>query len=161
MATARLAESRRWPLRLGGLTVLVYHGLTACLEAEFPWREGKYWVSLLHFREQLRCIESEGYRATLLRELWNSADLVNPEDSTVCLTFDDGRLSDYCIAFPLLLQAGVRAEFFVNTASVGKQGFLAWRQIDEMQRAGMSFQSHGHDPVNLSALSLAALEVQV
>lgn len=161
METTRLAESRRWPPRLGGITVFVYHGLATRLEAELPWREGKYWVSPLHFRKQLRCIDREGYRATLLRDSWNPTTLINRGNSTVALTFDDGRLSDYCIAYPLLLQAGVRAEFFVNTASIGKQGFLGWRQIGEMHRGGMSFQSHSHDHVDLSRLPLGELEWQL
>ena len=59
---------------------------------------------------------------------------------TLLKTFDDGRATDYEVAFPLLLAAGVRAEFFVNTATIERAGHLTWSQIMEMHRAGMSFQ---------------------
>src|SRR5262249_42598257 len=76
---------------------------------------------------------------------------------SVVLTFDDGRAADYEIAFPILLAAGMRAEFFINTAHVGQPGYLTWARITEMHRAGMSFQSHRPDPVALPALSARLL----
>jgi peptidoglycan/xylan/chitin deacetylase (PgdA/CDA1 family) len=77
------------------------------------------------------------------------------------LTFDDGNCSDYEIAFSLLLEAGYPAVFFINTATVGTKGFLNWQQVAEMQRAGMSFQSHGHDHLYLSRLPLREIERQL
>jgi len=70
----------------------------------------------------------------------------------VVLTFDDGRATDYEVAFPLLLAAGARAEFFINTATIERAGYLTWSQIVEMHRGGMSFQSHAHDHVLLPGL---------
>jgi peptidoglycan/xylan/chitin deacetylase (PgdA/CDA1 family) len=80
---------------------------------------------------------------------------------SVVLTFDDGRASDFEVAFPLLLEAGTRAEFFVNTAAIGRPGFLSWRQMAEMQARGMSFQSHGHDHVDLTPLPRRVVEWQL
>jgi peptidoglycan/xylan/chitin deacetylase (PgdA/CDA1 family) len=79
----------------------------------------------------------------------------------VVLTFDDGRASDYDAAFPLLATAGVRAEFFLNTGTIGSAGFLTWSQVAEMQRAGHGFQSHSHDHVVLRGLSRRRLEEQL
>jgi peptidoglycan/xylan/chitin deacetylase (PgdA/CDA1 family) len=77
------------------------------------------------------------------------------------ITFDDGRLSDYDVAFPLLAQAGARAEFFINTANIGRPGFMTWAHVEEMQRAGMSFQSHSHDHIVLLGLARPRLEYQL
>jgi len=60
------------------------------------------------------------------------------------ITFDDGCSSDYEVAYPLLLASGARADFFINTATVGTPGYLTWSQIREMHANGMSIQSHGH-----------------
>ena len=59
------------------------------------------------------------------------------------LTFDDGHLSNFTLALPLLVEHAARADFFVNPGRVGEAGFADWRQLAEMARAGMSIQSHG------------------
>ena len=61
-----------------------------------------------------------------------------------CITFDDGHLSNYTIAFPELQNQGLSAEFYVNSAFIGRPNYMTWGQLVEMSRAGMSIQSHGH-----------------
>ena len=158
MATGQLIRGR---LGLGGTPVFLYHGLTLSSIPGYPLGERKYWVSAAQFRDHLALTRREGHQVVLLRDFWNSADGSKRQHLPVALTFDDGNCSDYEIAFPLLLEAGNRAEFFVNTAAVGRKGFLSWQQINEMRRAGMSFQSHSHDHVDLSILPLRERERQL
>jgi len=106
-------------------------------------------------------ILARGVRFNLLRELWDGAGTRNSVNAPVVLTFDDGLASHYEVAYPLLSRIGAKAEFFVNTATIGHPGYLTWPHIMEMHRAGMSFQSHGHDHVDLSRLSLRSLERRV
>jgi peptidoglycan/xylan/chitin deacetylase (PgdA/CDA1 family) len=161
LATGQLAEFRRGPLRLAGTPVFLYHGLTNLAVPECPRRERKYWVSAVHFRDQLAFIRAEGRRVTLLGDLRGFKNALGQEKLPIGLTFDDGRVSDYEIAFPLLLEAGVRAEFFVNTAHVGTEGYLSWQQMSEMQSRGMSFESHSHEHVDLTQLPLHEKERQL
>lgn len=139
-------------LIVGGVPVLMYHGVAASIPATVDARERKYWVSTTAFRRHLVQIRLVGLRTGRLDDL---------ENAGVVLTFDDGRASDYEAAFPLLACAKARAEFFVNTATVGHAGHLTWSQIAEMQRAGMSFQSHGHDHVVLLGLAPKLLDHQL
>lgn len=148
-------------LRLGGVPVFTYHGLLHSEEIEVPSRERKYWIPGARFREQLNQIRGSGYQVRLLGELWNATDTPQALGPSAVLTFDDGLASDYEIACPLLLEAGMRATFFVNTATVGERGFLNWGQIVEMQRGGMSFQSHSHNHVYLTWLPIGQLERQL
>ena len=157
-------------VRLAGVPIFLYHGLTNSEEAAAPARERNYWIRGARFKEHLDQIRQSGYRVWPLEELWHegrgtpstSASQGNRwQAPRVALTFDDGLTSAYEIAYPLLLEAGIRADFFVNTASIGKPGFLSWAQIIEMQRAGMSFQSHGHDHVYLTWLPASVLEGQL
>jgi peptidoglycan/xylan/chitin deacetylase (PgdA/CDA1 family) len=141
--------------------VLLYHGLTVSSDRKVGSREKKYWVSEARFRGHLNQIHRGGYRVLLLRQLWNNLAASGEEGNPVALSFDDGRVSDYSIAFPALLEASAGADFFVNTGHIGKQGFLSWQQIAEMQRAGMAFQSHGHEHVDLSRLSEKQLSRQL
>jgi len=161
LATGPLVKHGRGRFSLSGTPVFLYHGLTRSVAMECPQRERKYWVSAGQFRKQLATIRTERCQVALLRELRNSTEVFERSNQPIALTFDDGHCSDYEIAFPLLLEAGVRAEFFVNTATVGRKGFLSWEQISEMQRAGMSFESHSHDHVDLSRLPFREKERQL
>ncbi len=160
MAAGQLAELRS-PLRLGGTAVFMYHGLTGCGAAQAPWREQKYWVSAAQFHGHLDCLARAAGYVSLLGEAWDSAEASRGRNPRAVLTFDDGRSSDFEIAYPLLLDFGIRVEFFVNTGTIGSPGFLSWRQIADMQRAGMSFQSHGHDHVALPELPQREQERQL
>lgn len=59
------------------------------------------------------------------------------------LTFDDGLISDYTEAFPILLDKGLKATFFVTTENIGKPGYMKQSQINEMAGHGMEIASHG------------------
>jgi peptidoglycan/xylan/chitin deacetylase (PgdA/CDA1 family) len=135
----------------------MYHGVARNGAEAVPAGERKYWVTAAQLGEHLRCIQDAGYRVARLSDLWHSPS----RQRTVALSFDDGRASDYEVAFPLLMEAHATADFFVNTANIGTPGFLGWGQITEMQRAGMSFQSHGHQHVDLSRLTTQELLSQV
>lgn len=172
MAAGQLvpAAFKHLRMRVGGVPVFLFHGLTDSKEGASPSRERDYWIRGARFREYLDQIRRSGYRAWLLEELWHegrrtpstSASQGNSGQAPrVALTFDDGLTSAYEIAYPLLLDAGIQADFFVNTACIGKPGFLSWNQILEMQGAGMSFQSHGHEHVYLTRLPASDLEGQL
>ncbi len=148
---------------LRGTPVLMYHGMAARPPASAA-ADTKYWVTPVAFRQHLVQIRHGGYHTALLEDLWGTASQTGRVPSmtaSVVLTFDDGRATDYDVAFPLLLEAGARAEFFINTAMIGQPGYLSWDQVRHMQRAGMSFQSHGHNHVALVGLSEEQLAVQL
>ena len=146
--------------RLGGIRVLLYHGLATPGDGSTQGRGGKYWIAASRFREHIARTAKGGHRIRLLREAWDGPGAAD-DQLPVVITFDDGWASDFAVAFPLLLQAGARAEFFLNTATVGTVGFLSWPQIAEMHRLGMSFQSHSHDHAHLLRLSTPLLKQQL
>ena len=139
-------------MTLRGVPVLQYDGLGISLPGDVDDRLASHWVTPVGLGRQLGLIREFGHRVVRLYDAWARGEEEWPARSPVVLTFDDGRAADYEVAFPLLLAAGVRAEFFINTATIGQLGYLTWSRIAEMQRAGMSFQSHSHDHVPLPAL---------
>ncbi len=149
------------PFHLGGIRILLYHGLTASAEAPVACREERFWSSTTQFRDQLRQVAERGLSIAPLREAWAGEKAERPARRLVVVSFDDGWGSDFSVALPLLLKAGVQAEFFVNTGSIGTAGFLTWPQIVEMHRMGMSFQSHSRDHVHLLGLSSPLLRRQL
>jgi peptidoglycan/xylan/chitin deacetylase (PgdA/CDA1 family) len=127
-----------------GLPVLLYHGIGT----GDPKALDKYCLPICNFRAQLELLRSQRFCALPPQAI---ADPLRP-DRAVVLSFDDGLESDYRVAFPLLVENGFSAAFFVNTAEIGNPGRLGWSEIREMQQAGMSFQSHGHQHVDYSRL---------
>lgn len=146
--------------RIRGVPVLMYHGIGSPRTGLIPKAERKYWIEESQFAAQLETIRSRECQVGLLRDLWWVRSLPG-SFSPVAITFDDGHASDYSVALPLLLEFSFRADFFINTANVDSPGFLTWKQIGEMHKAGMSIQSHGHEHVDLSQLSPDALSRQL
>lgn len=72
----------------------------------------------------------------------------------ISLTFDDGWESDYRIAFPLLLDNGMKATFFVTTGWIDKKNHLKKSWIREMSEQGMEIGSHGTSHRYLTKLPL-------
>ena len=69
-------------------------------------------------------------------------------DATI-ITFDDGDLSMYAIAFPLLVAYDIPATFFIVPQYVGQVGYMNWDQIRAMEayrnedgKKLFSFESH-------------------
>ena len=151
-----MAASERVMRRLSGVTVFMYHGIASAPGADQG--EPRYWISADLFRRHLAEIRVSGHRTARLGEVWSGVSPDGHGRSPVVLTFDDGRASDYEVAYPRLLEAQARAEFFLNTDTIGRPGYLSWTQVAEMQRQGMSFQSHGDRHVVLLGLPLSVLD---
>lgn len=147
--------------RFPGLPLFVYHGLVDRTEPRIDSNDVKYWVPIGQFTEQLDQIRQAGCRVLLLKHLESiQAEGAGCGRHTV-LTFDDGRASDYLLAYPQLMERRISAEFFLNTAKIDTPGFLTWQEIREMQGQGMSFQSHSHEHLDLTRLSSEDLERQL
>src|SRR5215472_4333445 len=132
-------------MSLPGVPVFVYHG-NRDMPGSTSLRERKYWISAGELREHCAFLRDMRYRAVSLTQLWSAE---SSDADSVVITFDDGVLSDYEVAFPILSEYGICGHFFVNTSSVGTKGYVTWAQLGEMQRGGMSIQSHAHDHVYL------------
>jgi peptidoglycan/xylan/chitin deacetylase (PgdA/CDA1 family) len=142
--------------KLSGVPVLMYHGIRSQANEEEP--RDKYCLDEDRFVSQLdRCSRAALPLVSLKHNWRNSQDGAN----AVVATFDDGSASDFEVAFPRLLERGYRADFFVNSSTVGKFGYVSWEQLKEMDRAGMSIQSHGSEHVPLTLLRGQALREQL
>jgi len=61
----------------------------------------------------------------------------------VCVTFDDGNLSDFDISLPALLERGMQATFFVCSGRLNTPSFLRGDHVKELRARGMGIGSHG------------------
>lgn len=58
---------------------------------------------------------------------WSEADA---NKGYVVFTFDDGNISDYTTAYPMLLDAGFPATYYLTDGNIGQPGFMDWQHIN-------------------------------
>jgi Polysaccharide deacetylase len=60
------------------------------------------------------------------------------------LTFDDGHISNFELAAPILQSRGLTARFFITVGWTGKKpGYMGWPELQSLHRAGHSIGAHG------------------
>src|ERR1700739_3609910 len=75
-----------------------------------------------------------------------------------CLSFDDGHVSQFSIAYPILREFALPAMFFITTAWVGVlESVMTWDKLRELRRSGHSVGSHTHTHPMLTGCSNATL----
>jgi peptidoglycan/xylan/chitin deacetylase (PgdA/CDA1 family) len=141
--------------------VLLYHGLQRNGTPSGTARSAKYWVASEDFKQHLEAIREQNLPFVSLGDFYHGVPADLHGGRPIVITFDDGRSSDFESAFPLLLDSGACAAFFLNTANVGKPGYITWPQAAEMNRSGMSIESHSHEHVYLTRLSPPLLRQQL
>lgn len=89
----------------------------------------------------------------------------------VVLTFDDGDLSIYEEAWPVLREHGLTATVFMLPPGDGASDseprrfrgrpLMSWRQVREMHEAGIDFGAHTAGHPDLTRLSIGAMEAEI
>ncbi len=60
------------------------------------------------------------------------------------LTFDDGHVSNFEFALPILKAHDFQARFFITTAWTGtRTGYMGWEELRELHKAGQKIGAHG------------------
>lgn len=117
--------------------ILLYHSLF-----ERSYNREKYSISKEEFKSHIDYLSKHGFQSILIEDIFKKNNM-QANGKYISITFDDGNESDYFIAFPLLKKMGFVATFFITVGWVGKKNYLSWNNLKEMQRNGMSIQSHG------------------
>jgi peptidoglycan/xylan/chitin deacetylase (PgdA/CDA1 family) len=150
----------------GTLAILAFHKVGD--PSPGGW-ETWYYNTVPEFVGYLSCLREHGWRvidaATLVRGLSDLADL-GPRAALI--TFDDGYRSVLEVAAPVLRRFGYPAVVFVPTAHVGRgshsfdadsgepnEPLCDWGELAELERCGVSVQSHGVTHRGFSRLDAA------
>ncbi|WP_284681105.1 polysaccharide deacetylase family protein [Aceticella autotrophica] len=101
------------------IPVLMYHHL---LKSSDIKQKNDAIVSVEEFEEQMKLLHDNNYKTVSLKELqlFLKGDLRLPKKSVV-ITFDDGYLSNYTYAYPILKKYGFKAAVFVITSRIEKE----------------------------------------
>lgn len=96
------------------ISVLCYHNVATEEERANYLEESDWIITVENFEEQLRYLQKHGYKTLTTQEFyeWKQGKIELPYKS-VLITFDDGFLSNFNYAFPLLKKYNMNATVFV------------------------------------------------
>ena len=121
--------------------VLMYHGIVTPQAPAPKEREtgaDLYDVSEKNFRAQLSWLKEHLYRTVTIHK---NLDAFSTKE--ILLTFDDGEMNNYSVALPLLKEFGFAGHFFLIAKRIGKEGYMGWEQLRQLNADGMIIGSHG------------------
>jgi len=136
--------------------VLCYHNI------EDKGGQKSLTISVAEFERQLQAIKDGGFTVIGMQDFlaWRRGEKDIPMKSCV-ITIDDGWVSGYTDAWPVLKKFGYPFTLFVyvNYISTGGKS-LTWEQLAEMRDAGVDIQSHTYSHANLRAPTKSPLDAR-
>jgi peptidoglycan/xylan/chitin deacetylase (PgdA/CDA1 family) len=117
--------------------ILMYHDLSPVVHS-VSREHLPYILSPATFRRQLELIKASSLPVVSVNQ-WRS--MAKPLRGLVP-TFDDGHLSNFELALPILSEFGFGATFFITAGRIGKADAMSWPQIRALHSAGMEIGSH-------------------
>lgn len=115
-------------------------------------------IHIGQLQEELSMLREQGYETVTMQEVIDFAEGNGDlPKKPVCLTFDDGYLSNYELGFPLLKEFDMKATIFVIGATFGNKEYykdtefritphFGTEEMTEMADSGLVlFQSHSFD----------------
>ena len=104
-------------------------------------------IQLDVFKEQLNIIQKEGIRFIHPKDFEKSLSQ-NKKERKMLFTVDDGLISFYENAWPILKERKIPFILFVNTREVGAYNYMNWEQIKELYSSDLveiGNHSHSHE----------------
>ena len=143
------------------LPILMYHRITT-LPADASTSTKEWATSPASFTAQLDYLSEAGHAVISLDELNGYLELRQPLPAKpVAITFDDGYVDFYDVAWPALQNHDYTATMFVITGHIGYGAFLTWDHLFQLESAGIAIGSHTLDHTGLKGLEANELIQQV
>jgi len=123
-----------------GILSLMYHRFN---ESKYPATN----IQMDIFKEQIKIIKTLKYNFYDPKDLEKNFHIKKIEKK-ILITIDDAFFSFYNIAWPFLKKEKIPFILFVSTEAVGKNGYMTWAQIKEVEKesfAHIGNHSHTHD----------------
>ncbi len=163
-------EDAKPPRKNMKVPILLYHHIT---DEAFSGGNEISLISPYDFRMHMTAIKVN-FTPISLRQYYQYVTCtdgsVTLPDNPIIVTFDDGYLSNYEIAYPILKELEIPATIFVVTDTVGAMAgdgkvnysHFTWEQAKEMERSGLvEIQSHTASHVELASLPQEQLVLQL
>jgi len=143
------AAARRMPV-----PILMYHVISA---PPLGVANAELWVDQHDFADEMRALRAAKYTAVTLEQVWKAWEHGGPlPKHPVVVSFDDGYLSHYTHARPVLRALGWPGVLNLELKAIGPGG-LTEHQIRSLKTAGWEIDSHTLTHPDLTMLDDAAL----
>jgi peptidoglycan/xylan/chitin deacetylase (PgdA/CDA1 family) len=162
----------------GPMTNRTSRAVFLCYHSVYP--DGPPYISVTPeaFEEHLGALRRLGFHAGVEADLDDLRD-GGPSEALAFLTFDDGYLDNYELAFPRLQAYGLRGVFFVLPDQIGQEWLdwpeareyavdhpdamrpMTWPMLEELVEAGHAVGSHTHRHAHLRELGDEELTEQL
>ena len=129
-----------------GVMVLCYHRLE-----EHPHPKDELAITPQEFEKEMQQLKDAQFSVIPMQDFlaWRRGDKDIPPKSCV-ITIDDGYVSGYDTAWPILKKFGYPFTMFVYINYIGSGGkSVSWDQLAEMRDAGVDIESHTYYHDNL------------
>ena len=123
-----------------GILSLMYHRFN---EAKYPSTN----IQIDTFKQQIDIIKKLKYNFYDPKDLEENFHIVKVE-KRILITIDDAFSSFYENAWPYFKKEKIPFILFVSTEAVGKNGYMTWDQIKELEKETFAYignHSHSHD----------------
>ena len=120
-----------------GILSLMYHRFN---EDKYPSTN----IQMNIFKQQMEIIKKLNYKFLDPKELEYNFSIPKKEKK-ILITIDDAFSSFYEVAWPYLKNNEIPFILFVSTETVGKNGYMDWQQIKEIEKEkGVYIGNHSH-----------------
>ena len=126
--------------------VLCYHRLE-----EHPRPKDPLAITPGEFEKEMQTVKDSGFTVIPMQDFlaWRRSDKDIPAKSCV-ITIDDGYVSGYDTAWPILKKFGYPFTMFVYINYINSGGkSISWDQLGEMRDAGVDIESHTYSHADL------------
>lgn len=143
---AKVSQTQSFP-------ILMYH--------EIGDGPNSLYVRESEFREQMKYLKDNNYRVVALTQAIHMLQNHESMQKVVALTFDDGYISFFTRAWPILHEYGFHATVFVIAYYSYLPNYLNWEQISMLESDWNEIGSHSENHPALSALGKSRLTDEV
>ncbi len=126
--------------------VLLYHRFE-----EHPRKGDTLAITPEEFEKEMQEIKDDGFTVIPMQDFlaWRHGEKNIPAKSCI-ITIDDGYLSGYDTAWPILKKFGYPFTMFIYIDYIGAGGkSISWDQLAEMRDAGVDIESHTYSHSHL------------
>ena len=133
--------------------ILIYHSISEGQNLNVPPAD---------FEAQMKWLADNGFKPITMHQLqqyWKGK--VEVPGQPVVITFDDGYLDNYTVAFPILQKYKFPATIYIVTDSIKRDNHMKWPEMKEMHAKGIEFGSHTASHANFKHTPVEQLKVEL
>lgn len=119
------------------IPVLSYHDINLTAH------DNTFKLNITQFTEQMDYLDSNGYETINYDEYfsWRQGTFTLP-NKPVIITFDDGNIGEFNLAYPVMEARGFKGVMNVVTGLTSSAGFVSWENITTLYNDGWQIGSH-------------------